>query len=402
MRTAYFLTHPIQYQSPLIRAIAVAGQDLTVVYASTQGVQGYHDPDFGVQITWDVPLLEGYKHESLGLEDVGGSFFAKLSKYRNVIRQWLQTHPVDVVWIHGWGHPFNLAALIEGQRANPRVRVMLRGEAHLDCLRGKGLRQIAHRWLLMKLFRGVDRFLAVGTANREFYLAYGVPAERITLMPYVVDNDFFRKHCESSREATGGLRTTLALDPRRPVVLYSGKLISIKSVDTIIRGLHLSSQGQQADERPYLVVVGDGELRSKLEALADELLPGDVRFVGFQPQRALPAWYALADVFVLPSTFEPWGLVVNEAMNAGKPVIVSDKVGSRLDLVKTGVNGDVFPSGDAELLAKVISPLLRDPAKRRQAGEASLRMISSWGIPETVAGFENALLQLAALGPPGK
>lgn len=395
MRIAYFLTHPIQYQSPLIRAIAVTGHDITVVYASTQGVQGYHDQGFGVQITWDVPLLEGYKNESLGMENVKGSFFAQLRKYRSSIRQWLETHPVDVVWVHGWGHPFNLAALLEARRAKPGVRVLLRGEAHLDCLRGKGLRKLVHKWLLMRLFRGVDRFLAVGTANREFYLAYGVPAEKISLMPYVVDNDFFRKHFEGSREATAALRAGLALEPGRPVVLYAGKLINIKSVDTIIRALHLAARSLQPGGRPYLVIVGDGELRTSLEALAKEFLPGDVRFVGFQPQSALPAWYALADVFVLPSTFEPWGLVVNEAMNAGKPIIASDKVGAHGDLIVPGVNGGVFRAGVAEDLARVILPYLQDPEKRREAGFASLQRIAQWGIPEAVTGLGKALTQLS-------
>lgn len=391
-RIVYFLTHPIQYQAPLLRALSEKGLNLHVVYASTASVQGFRDPDFGVNVVWDVPLLAGYSHESLGLDSVSGSFWHQLRCYRRSIRQWLATHDVDVVWIHGWGQAYNLASLLEASRAG--AQVMMRAESHLGCLRGSVWRQALHRILLKTLFYKVHRFLAIGTANREFYLSYGVASDKISLMPYVVDNDFFRLGCESSSPQVSHLQSTLQLSKDRPVVLFAGKLIAVKAVDVLIRALGLLTRDLPAARRPQLVIVGDGELKPRLEALADDLLPGDVHFAGFRNQGEILSFYALCDIFVLPSCFEPWGLVVNEVMNAGKPVIVSDRVGSHFDLVQPGVNGAVFPSGNPEALARVLAPLLNDPEARHAAGLASLNRISQWGIPQAVSGFEAAIHRL--------
>jgi glycosyltransferase involved in cell wall biosynthesis len=141
-------------------------------------------------------------------------------------------------------------------------------------------------------------------------------------------------------------------------------------------------------------MVGDGELRPSLEKLAQEAAPGLVKFMGFQNQTELPALYDLCDVFVLPSRFEPWGLVVNEVMNAGKPVIVSDQVGSGPDLVMPGRNGGVFRAGDAADLADQLRPWLLDAEKRAQGGAASLRRINAWGFQACCAGLKQALQSL--------
>jgi glycosyltransferase involved in cell wall biosynthesis len=145
---------------------------------------------------------------------------------------------------------------------------------------------------------------------------------------------------------------------------------------------------------PVLLMVGDGELRPALEKLASEVAPGAVKFLGFQNQTRLPALYDLCDAFVLPSVFEPWGLVVNEVMNAGKPVIVSDQVGSGADLVEPGVNGEVFRAGGEADLAAKLRPWLVDAEKRQQAGAASLRRINEWGFVECCAGLKQALADL--------
>jgi glycosyltransferase involved in cell wall biosynthesis len=119
-----------------------------------------------------------------------------------------------------------------------------------------------------------------------------------------------------------------------------------------------------------------------------------VRFLGFQNQSELPALYDLCDVFVLPSNREAFGLVVNEAMNAGKPVIASDQVGCWPDLVRPGINGAVFPAGDAAALAAALRPFLLDPALRERAGQASLDLINRWSFAEDLVGLRRALASL--------
>jgi glycosyltransferase involved in cell wall biosynthesis len=134
-------------------------------------------------------------------------------------------------------------------------------------------------------------------------------------------------------------------------------------------------------------MVGDGELRPALEKLAAEAAPGRVKFLGFRNQSELPALYDLCDVFVLPSAFEPWGLVVNEVMNAGKTVVVSDQVGSGPDLVREGENGSIFPAGDVAALARKLDQWCGNQAAREEAGRKSLEIISKWGFDAVLDGL---------------
>ena len=145
------------------------------------------------------------------------------------------------------------------------------------------------------------------------------------------------------------------------------------------------------ENRPYLVVVGDGEQRAQLEAQAQQLRLEDVRFAGFRNQSELPRFFQLADVFVLPSRHEPWGLIVNEAMASGCPVIVSTDVGCHADLVTDGVEGCVFPVGDIPALTQALHRVFFSPGSAATMGEAARRRISTWTYEEDIQGLRRAL-----------
>src|SRR5262249_11172834 len=140
-----------------------------------------------------------------------------------------------------------------------------------------------------------------------------------------------------------------------PVVLYAAKLIPMKSAATLIHAFGSRSRGRAA-----LVLVGDGPLRGELTALAKRYSSARVHFLGFVNPSRMPAAYAIGNLFVLPSVYEPWGLAVNEAMNLGLPVVVSDQVGCGPDLVSPD-NGWVFPAGNAESLGRILDAALPDP-----------------------------------------
>src|SRR6185312_5318202 len=142
---------------------------------------------------------------------------------------------------------------------------------------------------------------------------------------------------------------------------------------------------------PYLLIVGDGEERARLETRALELVLEGVRFPGFRNQSELPSFFALADVFVLPSRHEPWGLIVNEAMAAGCAVIVSNEVGAHADLVTNGVEGFVFPVGDIEALATDLGRVLSSPEQARRMGEAAKARVATWDFEADVRGLRQAL-----------
>jgi len=383
MRIAYTLTHPIQYQAPLIRHLRAGGIDLEVIYATDITARGYQDAGFGTRVTWDVPLLEGYPHRVLFPGDPLPSGLREFRRYRRALTAALEDIKPDAVWVHGWGNSFPLAALRAARLQN--LPVLMRGETYLDCLHGGKMRRTLHAMVLSLLFRSVSLFLAIGSANREYYRCHGVPDERIHLAPYAVDNAFFQARCRKATPRREALRAELGIEPGRPVILFCAKLIPVKDPATLIRAV-----GRLADAKPVLLLAGDGVLRPEMERLAAVAAPGLVKFLGFRNQTELPAIYDLCDLFVLPSVFEPWGLVVNEVMNSAKPVIVSDKIGSGHDLVRPGINGDVFPAGDMEALVAKMRPWLYDAAMRARGGAESLDLINHWGFDENLAGIRLA------------
>jgi len=420
MRIAYALTHPIQYQAPLIRHLRAGGIDLEVIYATDITARGYQDAGFGTRVTWDVPLLEGYPHRVLFPGEPLPSGLRDYAHHRRALSAALDEITPDAVWVHGWGNSYPLAALRAARLKN--LPVLMRGETYLDCLHGGKLRRGVHAMVLSMLFRSVSQFLAIGSANREYYRCHGVADERIHLAPYAVDNAFFQARCQEAAPRREALRAELGIEPGRPVILFCAKLIPVKDPATLIRAVgrlagaaHEGGDGVLANgpakgvgapakvresgdsvlangpTAPVLLMIGDGELRPSLEKLAAEVAPGLVKFLGFRNQTELPAFYDLCDLFVLPSVFEPWGLVVNEVMNSAKPVIVSDKIGSGHDLVQPGINGDVFPAGDVESLAAQMRPWLLDAGLRTRRGSESLRLINQWSFDENLAGMRQAM-----------
>ena len=165
--------------------------------------------------------------------------------------------------------------------------------------------------------------------------------------------DYFQSRSEEAREGRAALRNELNLDPARPVILFASKLQSRKRCGDLVEAYkNLSLRG--VEPRPYLVIVGDGEERAALERQAAESSLRGCGFAGSGTNRSCRRFFDLATVFVLPSRHEPWGLIVNEVMNAGRAVIVSDDVGCQPDLIEDGVEGCVFPAGDVAALTDAL------------------------------------------------
>jgi glycosyltransferase involved in cell wall biosynthesis len=141
--------------------------------------------------------------------------------------------------------------------------------------------------------------------------------------------------------------------------------------------------------RPYLLLAGDGEERQRLEQQAGGR--PDLRFLGFRNQTELPRLFDLCDVFVLPSRHEPWGLVVNEAMNAGRAVVISDDVGCQEDLVREGETGAVFHVGDVAALRDALLRVLSVPGLAAKMGRAGQARIEGFSFEEDVSGLRQAL-----------
>ncbi len=240
-----------------------------------------------------------------------------------------------------------------------------------------------------------DGFLAIGSLNREYYLWYGIKEERLFLMPYAVDNKFFLDKPKGYESDCEALRAKIGLEEGRPVIIYAGKMTKRKRPGDLLEAyIRLSFDGK-SEPHPYLLFIGDGEMRDSLEKRVSALGWNSVNFLGFINQSELPRYYDLCDIFVLPSVCEPWGLVVNEAMNGRCAVIVSDQVGCGPDLVKDGENGYVFKAASVDGLYYTLLNILDASVKLHEMGEKSLAIIRKWGIEEDIIELKFVLKKLS-------
>ena len=382
VRFAWMATHPIQYQAPLLREIAsLQDIDLTAIFFSDFSVREFTDKEFGKPITWDTPLLEGYKHIFLSSLDGGIEEIKTFQPFIFGLRKLLTKRNFDAVLVQGWNHYGMVLAAWLAKRAG--LKVLLRCEATDHVASSTGLKGWIRERLIQFLLEQVDFCMAIGTNNRNFYINRGVPFEKIGFMPYCVDNQFFQ--LESERSDLNYLRNLLGLDSNRPVLLYASKFIHRKHPDIL-----LDAYSSLDEPRPYLLYVGDGELAAELKSKAKELGLDEVRFLGFKNQSELPKYYALADIFILPSINETWGLVINEAMNAGCAIITIDSVGSSIDLVRNEINGIVLPIIDKDYLVGALNKCL-EQKRYIGMGKESIGIIQGWGIQENIVGFKKAL-----------
>jgi glycosyltransferase involved in cell wall biosynthesis len=283
VRLAYLVSHPIQYQAPLLRRIAQEPDiDLTVFFGSDFSVRGYKDLGFGVGVKWDVPLVDGYSHEFLPVirDDANPGTWSPLSYgIFSRLRGSKGAAAFDVLWMHGYSSLNALQGMLAAKSLG--IPVLVRAEPWLGD-RDRSGPTLAAKLLFFKLLRGlVDGALPIGTLNAEYwrhYLGEDFPLYR---MPYAVDNHYFQSRCAEAHERRPALQNELKLDPMRPVILFASKLQSRKRCGDLIEAYRNLSLGPGMELRPYLVIVGDGEERAALkrhcyiERHRDRYIPGD-------------------------------------------------------------------------------------------------------------------------------
>jgi glycosyltransferase involved in cell wall biosynthesis len=394
VRLAYLVSHPIQYQAPLLRRIAQEPDiDLTVFFGSDFSVRGYKDAGFGVGVKWDIPLLDGYRYEFLpSLRDNAATVSVASPLNYGILSRLRGDHSetaFDVLWVHGYGTVNALHGMLAAKALG--IPVLLRAESWLED-RARSNAKLAFKQIFFEALKQlVDGVMPIGTLNAAYwrhYLGEDFPA---SLMPYAVDNAYFQRQSEQARVGRDGLLAELKLDPSRPVILFASKLQSRKRCEDLLEAYKNLSPGDGTGPNPYLVIVGDGEERAALERRVAESGLTSVRFCGFRNQSELPRFFDIASVFVLPSRHEPWGLIVNEVMNAGRAVIVSDEVGCQPDLITDAVEGCIFPAGDVKALTAALRRVLATPETAARMGQRGLERIQRWGFEEDVRGLRQAI-----------
>jgi glycosyltransferase involved in cell wall biosynthesis len=228
------------------------------------------------------------------------------------------------------------------------------------------------------LFRLADQVIVPSSGSLELMRSLGLPDERVTVTPYVVDNDWWL--AQSSQVDRAAVRSTWGAAPEDKVILFCAKLQPWKRPDDLLNAFDKARLS-----RAILIFAGEGPLRAELEerAIASGT-GGRVRFLGFVNQSQLPAIYSSADLMVLPSGYEPFGVVVNEAMLCGCPVAASDKVGAARDLIANGRTGFVYPWGNVDALAGVLRQAVEDRARLAEIARAARARMESWSPRENI------------------
>jgi len=346
IRVAAVLTHPTQYFSPWFQQLHADHPevDFTAVYATVpspdrQGI------GFGRAFAWDVPLLAGYR--SIVVRPTKVSDEVHSSRFFGVdapILPTLKRLRPDVVLVCGWHSIFQMRTLLACRRLG--IPALYRGDTTLlhEPPGFKGRLWALKSQLLLRL--GFDGYLAVGTRSREYLHRMGVADTRVFASPHCVDNEYFARSAASARSLVPSPKARYGLQDQF-VALFAGKLETVKRPADLLDALHLLGGGWAA------LFVGTGPLEASLKQEAERLGVRAV-FAGFHNQSEMGRAYAAADVFVLPSQTETWGLAVNEALACGVPCIVSDGVGSAPDLINGDRTGVVFPRGDVASLAAAI------------------------------------------------
>jgi glycosyltransferase involved in cell wall biosynthesis len=344
-RVAVVTSHPIQYQAPWFQALA-RELDLTVFFAHRQDAKGQAAAGFGHEFEWDVPLLDGYAFEWLrnvsstpGVEGFAGCDTPDIG-------QRLEAGAFDACIVNGWYLKTYLQTITACRTLG--IPVLMRGDSHLRTPRSPIVsiaKHLPYRWMLGR----VAAHLYVGRANRAYLEHYGVRSQRLFFAPHFVDNARFAASAARARAngAAEMLRAQAGADRESRVFVFAGKLIEKKRPADFIDAL---AALRRAGLRARGLVVGSGPLGAALESRA-AAADAAVTWLGFRNQSEMPECYAAADCLVLPSDGrETWGLVANEAMACGVPIIVSDAVGCGDDLAAGGA-GEIYPMGNVQALA---------------------------------------------------
>jgi glycosyltransferase involved in cell wall biosynthesis len=357
-------THPIQYQVPLWQALARDGRvPFEIWYLTHHAVNTSHDAEFDKAFAWDLDMLAGYPHRRLKV--ASGATPTTFMRCRIVepLEPMLKAAGARVVWIQGWQVLAYWQAVWAANRAG--CEVWLRGESN-DLAAVPWWKKQVKRTVLGQLFRRVDRFLCIGSANKRLYQRFGIPDSRLRRAPYSVDNDRFAAQAAALRTQRAAIRAKWGIAGDAFVAMFCGKFIAKKRPQDLIEAARRVMDGGFST---HLLFVGSGELGEDLRrschvafdaegGIAQWGTPNDQRpsasFAGFLNQTEISEAYVAADCLVLPSDHgETWGLVVNEAMASGLPCIISDRCGCAEDLGVIAPNL-IFPFADICILAKCL------------------------------------------------
>lgn len=370
-KLAIITTHPIQYYAPVFQLLAK--QCILKVFY-TLGKQNDYDHGFKKAVTWDIPLLEGYDFEFLeNTAQQPGTHHYKGINNPTLVEK-VATFKPDAILVYGWAYQSHLKIL---RHFSKKIPLWFRGDSNL--LGEKpGLRKYLRRVFLTWVYKHIDKAFYVGKANKAYYEAFGLQPQQLVFAPHAIDNDRFNQ--DRAEEAVR-LKNSIGIKNDEILIVFAAKFENIKDPEIL-----LSAFIEINKPDVHLLLVGNGILEEKLKISVASLARNNeqqitkIHFLDFQNQSQMPVIYQACDLCCLPSKSETWGLAINEAMAAGKAVLVSNKVGCAENLVVNNRNGFIFEAENKDDLVAKLEELISDPKQLIKMGQQSSKIIKNWTI----------------------
>jgi len=363
------------YRIPVFNALAqTAGIDLHVIFLAETDATLWQWKVYKEDIRFSFEVLPHWRRRVRGYN---------VLLNRGVSAALAKAKP-DVVVCGGYSY----FAMWQAQRwARKRgVPVLLWSESNIqDRRRGR----VVVEALKKAFLRRCGGFIVPGKSAAEYLHSFGIPDRVIFTAPNAVDNELFRGTAESARAKSVEFRAKFALPER--YFLFVGRMVPEKGAVLVVDSYaRLEPSLRQSIG---LVLAGEGSGRAQCEEKAAGIQPGRVVFSGFLHREELAAHYALATCLILPTFSDTWGLVINEAMACGLPVIVSDVAGAAADLVQDGWNGRVVPVGDLDAYVSAMRQLAEDLVGVERMGQRSSQRIEGYTAHTWAEGFVRAVVE---------
>jgi glycosyltransferase involved in cell wall biosynthesis len=391
-KVAIVISNPIQYFCPLYRALADASANLRVFFGSSAGHKAYFDPDYNVQVRWEMDLLGGYQSEFVAGAD---NVLSPLDPIpASDLTERLRRFDPAIVYVHGFYHPLCRTAFFWALRNRKRIVYWSDSENRRQRSRLSLLRK---RLMLPPLFSVVDAFVTIGDWNEAYYMSYGVPRRKLFRSPCPIDSPAIERALAERAQHRTAIRQRFNVPEDALVAIAIVKLIARKRPRDLIEAA-IALDRKPATRRVVVGLLGDGPDMAEIEKLATGGGRDCVRLSGFIGVEKLPSFFVGADLLLHPASVDPHPLVIGGAVAAGLPIIVSDRVGcvGPSDDVREGQNGIVYPCGDIAALERALRRIADDGALRSSMAAASLEIARHRTLEESVKGF---LAAIAAVAP---
>ncbi|MES2062121.1 MAG: glycosyltransferase family 4 protein [Bacteroidota bacterium] len=379
-KLAIITTHPIQYYAPIFKLLQQRALIAIKVFYTLGQQEAKYDHGFGKSIDWDIPLLDGYDYEWVeNTAEAPGSHHPKGIINPTLINQITQFQPTAIL-VFGWNYTSHFKTM---RHFKNKVPVYFRGDSTLlDTI--NPFKDILKTLYLRWIYRHVGHAFYAGTQNKAYFKKYGLKDQQLSFTPHAIDNERFliNRSVEANK-----LRDKFGINNDDTLITFAGKFETKKSPLLL-----LSAFIKLNKPNLHLLFTGNGKLETSLKQMASGRK--NIHFLNFQNQTDMPVIYQACDLFCLPSAGpgETWGLAINEAMACNKAILVSDKVGCAIDLVKENYNGAIFKSNDEKSLVDALAKLTQSKKVLQEYGKNSGALIQKWNFTAIAIAIENKLL----------